>query len=383
MSDYSKRLLSMGRTPPASEITVPVPEETFVDLCRFCNLLYAFSEEVRRLYYKGHPVVKRFVEYGIPDLYLDLLARSEIVQTHKILFRFDFFLTKSGAKLIEVSSNPWGLLAYEGHVKTAAVNVEPFSATEIYEELCARLGANKVAIWRHFGFDDDTDVLIRRLGEAGIKAEKVDIGAALNDYDAIFYDIETAHFDGTLSLLLPHAPRLLPSPANELLKRKNFMALLYAFTRDEVALPCCISRREKEFMREFLVATTLFPDHAPPGLRSGVIKDVVGIWGLQVTILPPELAAHRGTTARRLRTRFRQHLRQAMINRNAILEDYIAPVPIPGFPELFTEFSVVGAARNMLPYARIYHGTPYKKRSLGDGLVRLTQCEFERKLYLA
>jgi|SRR5215469_12629584 len=103
----------------------------------------------------------------------------------------------------------------------------------------------------------------------------------------------------------------------------------------------------------------------------GVIKDIVGIWGLQVTIMPPHLARMHGPKARQRRTRFRKHLRAAMQNRNAILQDYITPVAIPDLTDLFTEFSLVCGAEKSFPYARLYKGRPEHKIGIGDALVRI------------
>ena len=215
--------------------------------------------------------------------------------------------------------------------------------------------------------------LTLELGKVGFVAEKVDDAASLANYDHILYDIETAYFDGSLEYLIPHVDRLLPSPTNEIIKRKNFLALMYSFATGAISIPTNVSQQDREHIENLLVPTSLIPDQIVGVPLAGAIKDVIGIWGLQVTILSPTTTTSKGHSAKKRRKTFRAHLTKATESRNAVLQEYISPIEIPGHPRTFTEFSLVFTRTAGFPYARIYEGTPERRKGVGDGLVRIEQ----------
>ena len=246
----SERLLNIGNRPPHSTLVVPISGKSIDELTKFTDLMYFFGTEVVSLYYAGNPLIKYFVEYGLPDIYLELLRASKSVAPHKALFRFDFFFSENGPKLIEISSNPWGLLSYEDHVRRHTSNREHFPASDIYHQLCTSLSGSRIGIWRNFGFSDDIAAIVSNLKKLGITADPVNQIEVLRDYDGIFYDIETAYFDGTLPSLLPHANRLLPSPVNEIIKRKNLLTLAYQFSTGRMTIAFCSYERGKKLSGE-------------------------------------------------------------------------------------------------------------------------------------
>ena len=366
-------LTQPGNRPLLTATRITVSESTLADIRHFSDLVYTLGEEVVRLYYAGNADVAAYVNHGLPSACAALLDVSRNIPPHRLLLRFDFFFTDAGPKLVEISSNPWGLLSYQRHNENSGGS-ERFEAIPIYVDLCnARLGGHgnspRVGFWKDFGVYDEVTELIEELRQREIAAEWIAYDSRLDDYAVIFFDVDTAYFGGTLSALLPYAAKLLPSPTNEIIKRKNFLALMYSYVDNAVPIPSVLTTADKEFMRRFLVPTHLVPDQLPTVISSGAIKDVVGIWGLQVTILSPSTAAAEGPHARHRRQAFRKHLREASMKRNAILQEYIPPLSLASAPDLFTEFSLVYGRLGASPFARVYKGAPETKGNVGLGLV--------------
>jgi hypothetical protein len=377
MKDMKNSSLRPVHSPLVSDILVTLPIGIFSELTLFANLIFDLAQDVLKAYNMGNPEVSHFVEFGLPNELLYLLSERQVL--HKILLRYDFFLTADGPKLIEISSNPWGLItSYHAAKKLANLGVETIPAYELYLNLCNIIKPQVVGVWKNFGFIEEIDDLINIMGTNGINSKRLDEKNpyVLQELDAILFDIDTTYFNQELSLLTKYADKLLPPIGNEIIKRKNFLALVYAFATDTLKIESRLSDFDKLFIQKFLVPTYLIPD--PRGalldnkLIYGVIKDVVGLWSRQVTILSPELFNKTGSHARKARQEFRKHMKKAIEQKNAIFQEYIAFMPLEEHDDLHVEISVISNYDKYYPFARIWETSIDDKPSKPKiGLVKI------------
>lgn len=367
--NFASRLAQIAERPPHTNQWVSVSRSDMDAVTQGSDLLYTLGQDIVNLYFADDPTVLGYVEYGLPEVYVQLLHETRRLATHKTLMRFDFFFTRTGPKLVEVSSNPWGLISYEAHVKSFAPRAAPFPAAAMYTALCRERPGRRVGIWGAFGFTAEIAELTALLNHAGYRAELLRSPEDLSRCDIILYDIETSHLGGTLEHLVPYAPRLLPSPANEIIKRKNILPLLYRMSIGDVTLQTRLTTAQLKFLSQFLVPAHLVPSQLSSDECSGAIKEIVGIWGLQVSVLSPDSLHKGGASTKRRRSRFRKHLGTASRLGNAILQEYIQPISLDQDSHLFTEFSVICSDLHGFPFARVYQGDPEHKIGVGDGPV--------------
>lgn len=359
MANSKNSSLHASNLPVVSDIFITLPQKVFSELTSFANLIFELAQDVLKAYTSGHFEISHFIEYGLSDELIYLLHKRQFL--HKILLRYDFFLTESGPKLIEISSNPWGLITtYHTARKFNSLELNILPAYEIYLNLCNLIKPRNIGIWKDFGFNDEIEDLIKMLEKESIHAKRIDERdvVELQKFDAILFDIDTAYFNNNLSFLTKYPHQLLPPLGNEIIKRKNFLALVYAFVTNSVSLDSRLSEDDKKFLQKFLVPTYLIPDQTSilfdNKFDQGVIKDVIGIWGRQVTILSPRLSSETGPHARKARQEFKKHLKKAIEQKNAIFQEYIQFKSLEEYRNLHAEISIISNYEEYHPFVRLW-----------------------------
>lgn len=382
MNALKNPFLEPGNLPKESDIVVEISRKTWDDMEKASDLLFVLGKSLWDSYKRTNPdkeLIEK-IEYGLPTEIIDLL-RSTDRDVDKKSLRFDYFIDDDGPKLLEIARNPWALLICQRHNQEMAdKGAVQFPAEQIYIDLIKSLNKDvkNIGIWKDFDMYEEVEALIKLCKKKKIKAERLSLNDIhkLDSLDALFIDLDTAHFNGELQDLVSYNSFFLPSPANIIFKHKSFLPLAYSIASNKLDFNVDMNSEQKEFLRQFLVPAYFITEDnsaiADKVTEGGVIKDVVGMWGRQVTILHPELACGHGKKARNARNSYRKHLKNAVILENAIFQEYIAPSEIPSFEGLYPEISLVSSGKNYYPFVRIRSRDGVQKReAAGLGSSRI------------
>lgn len=358
MQPQNKLLLKKDYQLKSTGVIVDIPLQLWQLMEEASNLLFEVGKIAWERYRNGDTTVKHYLEYGLPIPIRTLLRTTER-EIDKHLLRFDYFISVDGPKLIECARNPWHLFFYQRYSEEMEKEgVERFPADEIYRDLFCASPHRSIGFWEGFGIFLEEQYLISLAEKLSIFIHKINPENVqlLDVVDGLLVDLDTAWFQDELSALLAYQHLFIPSPTHIIYKHKSFLALVYALVSGE--LDFGLSILQLAVLNQCIVKTYLVEQVADVLIEDvtsgGAVKEIVGMWSRQVTLLSPELAKERSNYAKNARRRFKRHLKASLIAKNAIVQQYIEPISLPTPPKRFAEISLVASPNGFVPFVKIY-----------------------------
>lgn len=329
------------------------------------RILQTLGEEIFNAYKNNDSEIVKFVEFGLPTPLLELMRRSkenkkDVIKTYPL--RFDFYISKDGPKLIEIANNPWGLMAYKNqHTAYDKQDIADFPAEKFYSSIFETLNKNPkhLGIWKHFNTCYEVNEIEKLAQKMNIEISYIDNENldTISSCDAgLLIDLDTAWMGKNFpDRLIDFQKFFLPPMATEIFKHKSFLAMAYAIANKKVHFKTLLSEKDIEPIIESLVPVELCEKKDSSlinfEINGAAIKEVVGMWGQQVTILPPKNIL---SVEKNKYKKFHKHFNRAIKNKNAIIQKYIHPIHFEDKPTLFSEISAIFFDENFYPFARTY-----------------------------